>query len=418
MAASVPGAAISGGRDAAKQDDEWHNTSMAEALQDPPRGISQIDDSTVNYVSPDTLPFGAPVNLCFNVTVDSPDLEYMDRFDVDLPDGWTVVWVYPVADTGCGSGSVEGVDPGNVLYWQTTGYPTTCGAWDNDVYDFCADVSLPDCSGAPWSPPWNIIGDGCGGLPHEVSGTTDPLYCLPGDLVLTPETLAVEGCHTLTQTHGLNLFNDTGSEGTFSLSYAVPSGNGQVSGPDNIYLGHGVGQDLIVKLAPDACLGDGTVVTVTVDAWGNGASDSSVIVKTIRDGPECPVCEPPTLALEPSYREEVMCAGETLSAALALDNSTGMDGSFDLTYNVTTGLGIASGPAELSVMAGAIGHFAVELQPDQCLVGGSRFTVIVAAEGNSASDTAVIVALIDDSPTCPDLCPWEYYYLPITVRDP
>ena len=68
-----------------------------------PAEIMKIDDSTVNFVSPTFVTVPSVFDLCFNVTVDSPDLEYMDRFDVDLPDDWSVSNVYTTPPSGCGT---------------------------------------------------------------------------------------------------------------------------------------------------------------------------------------------------------------------------------------------------------------------------------------------------------------------------
>ena len=189
-------------------------------------GILKINDSTVNYVSPTIVSAPSAFDICFNVTVDSPDLEYMDRFDVDLPDNWTVTEVFTTTPTGCAATSIAGVESNQVVYWQIDGsIPSGCGAWDNGTYDFCAAVDIPSCTGAPWSFPWNIIGDGYGDSPHEVSSTTDPVSCQTAGLSITPSTLNLEGCHTSVQTHTLNLANDTGVDGIFNITYSVSSGN-------------------------------------------------------------------------------------------------------------------------------------------------------------------------------------------------
>ena len=77
------------------------------SLNDPraaeaPSAPADVTPSTVNAVSPAYMTPGSDFDLCFNVTYASPDDEYMDRFDVDLPDNWTITEVYPVPDTGCG----------------------------------------------------------------------------------------------------------------------------------------------------------------------------------------------------------------------------------------------------------------------------------------------------------------------------
>lgn len=263
----------------------------AERLDNPPIGITQINSSTVNYVSPTQVVPAIPISLCFNVTVDSPDEEYMDRFDVDLPDTWTATEVYTVPDAGCGYGTIAGVEAGNVVYWQVDApLPSNCGAWNVGTYDFCANITVPDCSGEPWSFPWNILGDGWGDPPHNVSGASGPVTCRQGNLDLSPDMLDVQGCHTLVQTHTLNLKNDTGTDGVFGLTYDVPSGNGTLTGPDQIYLGDGVDQDLLVELTPDACLPAGAQVVGIIAASGVGFSDVSTITKTIVHGETCPSC--------------------------------------------------------------------------------------------------------------------------------
>ena len=156
------------------------------ALMLPAAAMAQGEEiggaSVVNLV-PDPIPAG-PQTLCFTVNVQSPDFEYMDRFDIDLPDGWTVDAVAPdsvPAGNGCPSAlpPVSGVEAGNVVYWQSAGYPTTCGAWAGGFtpgtdYDFCVDVTV-DGGGAPWMFPWNIFGDGYGGEPHSAAGSYGPV---------------------------------------------------------------------------------------------------------------------------------------------------------------------------------------------------------------------------------------------------
>src|SRR5512146_1396002 len=80
--------------------------------------LANMSGSTVNSVTPDPISPGVPFNLCFNVTVSSPDEEYMARFDVNLPDGWTV---NSVANTPSNVGQIttQGTEPGNVIYWQS-----------------------------------------------------------------------------------------------------------------------------------------------------------------------------------------------------------------------------------------------------------------------------------------------------------
>ena len=159
-----------------------------------------ISASTVGGVSPGTLNTTVPITLCFSVTVSSPDYEYLDRFSVDLPDGWTVNSVNSAGDDGCGYGSTQGVNAGNVVYWQNVDYPCSgCGSWANGTYSFCCSVTLPACTGAPFNFNWTIDGDCYGSAPHSTTGTVGPVSCTEGPpvgqqvLLVSPDSTAEGG---------------------------------------------------------------------------------------------------------------------------------------------------------------------------------------------------------------------------------
>ncbi len=157
----------------------------------PPGGKS-VTGSTVNSVTPSIVPPGTTTDICFSVTHVDNDYEYLDRFDVDLPDGWTVNSVANTPDNnGCGDGTTQGVTSGNVVYWQTVGtLPTGCGSWDDVTVSFCVNVTIPDCTGAPWTIPWNIVGDGYGGPPHTLAGSISLACGVPTGtpvLVISPD---------------------------------------------------------------------------------------------------------------------------------------------------------------------------------------------------------------------------------------
>jgi hypothetical protein len=254
-------------------------------------GITQINSSTVEYVDPTVLRPAAPLDLCFAVAVVSPDLDYMDRFEVDLPDTWAVSDVYAQPATGCDVATIAGVETGQVIYWQTAGtLPSGCGAWDNGSYLFCANITVPDCTGEPWRLPWTILGDGYGNPPHQASGTSEPMSCPSTGLYLWPEGYFTSGCHSITENITLNLWNHTGVDGTFDIAYDVPTGNATLTGPDQIYLGQDVDQDLLMELTPRACLPAGERITATITAQGAGYSDTSTIAMDIVHGGGCPTC--------------------------------------------------------------------------------------------------------------------------------
>ncbi|HPK66124.1 MAG TPA: hypothetical protein PKX99_06025, partial [Thermoanaerobaculia bacterium] len=181
---------------------------------------ANVTGSTLSAVTPATLTPGVPTNLCFTAHFVSPDYEYIDRFDVDLPDGWTIGTV--AADSnppanGCEDSipPVSGADIGNVVYWQTQDtMPSFCGAWDgydDPDFDFCVEVTVPDCAGAPWSLPWNVIGDGYGAEPHSTSGTFSSVACGASqapNIDVAPPSLSSAQAPGATETRTLTIGND------------------------------------------------------------------------------------------------------------------------------------------------------------------------------------------------------------------
>jgi hypothetical protein len=252
-----------------------------------PSSPANIGLSSVDSVSPSQILIQMDYDLCFDVTVDSDDLEYLDRFEVDLPDNWTIVGVYPEpANSDCGASTTEGQEAGNVVYWQTEGFPTTCAAWFNGTYDFCVEISVPDCSGEPWSLAWHMVGDGYGAPPHELSGSVGPLYCRPLGIYLTPDNLLSSGCPGDPKDFTLNLLNYTLADTTLDISYGVSTGPATLTGPDQIYLGHGVDQDFIVTLTPGICLRPGDEVLAWALAEDSSTYDITWLYRNIISG--CP----------------------------------------------------------------------------------------------------------------------------------
>jgi hypothetical protein len=117
--------------------------------------------------------------------------------DVTVPAEWTINTVNappPVNTPDCVvfQPVTQGFT-GQTIWWQSSGPRDQCGAWIPGTYVFSANVTINSCSGAPWSLPWNILGDTWGATPHEVSGTYSSVNCTTGTPVI--ETAApVAGC--------------------------------------------------------------------------------------------------------------------------------------------------------------------------------------------------------------------------------
>ncbi len=190
-----------------------------------------VGTSAITAAAPALLNPGVSTTLCFTANINSPDQEYTDRVDVDLPDGWTLGAVSanstPVAN-GCSTARppVSGTAAGNAVFWQSAGtLPTGCGAWNGSAaganFNFCVVVTAPDCTGAPWDIPWNIIGDGWGAAPHSASGTFSAVDCgLPPptpNIDVSPAALAGTQATNTTTTQTLTLANN----GTADLNWSI-----------------------------------------------------------------------------------------------------------------------------------------------------------------------------------------------------
>lgn len=140
------------------------------------RTNAELTNVTVG-VAPSSVAYGATLDITFTVDFDTipNDQEFMERFDVTLPNQWAINSVTPSASDStawCAGGSTEGIS-GQVAYWQTTcGLGTWSGVWgmDDGPHDFIVNVTVGSCTGAPWTIPWNVNGDEYGNPPHDASG--------------------------------------------------------------------------------------------------------------------------------------------------------------------------------------------------------------------------------------------------------
>jgi uncharacterized repeat protein (TIGR01451 family) len=113
----------------------------------------------------------------------------------------------------------------------------------------------------------------------DVQGTPVPPAT---GIYLTPPTEVTDGCNSVAQTHTLSLYNDSGSNGTFSLAYAG-TGDATVSGPSSVVVAQGATVPFDVTITPDVCA-LGEAIELTVTATGNTYSDSSTITQNVVGG--------------------------------------------------------------------------------------------------------------------------------------
>jgi hypothetical protein len=157
--------------------------------------------------------------------------------------------------------------------------PTGCGDWNNGTYDFCANVTIPDCTGSPWTVPWYIIGDTWGAAPHSVSGTADLVCSLPG-VYLIPGMAEGSGCNGTPQTYTFSLYNNTGAADLFLMEYTVVD-DGVLTGPATIDADDDETVTFDVTLTPDLCTIAGQLIEATIFADGTAYDATAVITHTI-----------------------------------------------------------------------------------------------------------------------------------------
>jgi hypothetical protein len=229
--------------------------------------------------------------LCFQVHNGSTDFEWLRSVRVTFPSGTSYPWTSWTAsckqqDATDSTGnpvhfSCDGASVQHQVVYTDTDFDGYGEIAPGASWGFCVDVAVPtDYSGDRWVH-WGVQGDKYGGEPHEVTGSFLMEQCTP--LMLKPSSREAEGCNGVPQHHVFELWNDTGSGGTFRLSYEVPSGNASFGGADEFVLGDGEILTFTTILTPDQSLTAGDRVTATLRVSGNGKEDSSDIYKTVSE---------------------------------------------------------------------------------------------------------------------------------------
>jgi hypothetical protein len=130
-----------------------------------------ITSTTIGYIA------GSTQTLNFTLTFTSPDLEYIDGVSMTFPAGMvpqTAGTSDPLApENGC-TGAFMNLNPivGQTVDWGEVTTPTGCGALTQGTYNFSVSVTIaPGLTGSQ-DISYYIMGDGYGGVPHTISGTT------------------------------------------------------------------------------------------------------------------------------------------------------------------------------------------------------------------------------------------------------
>ncbi len=248
---------------------------------------------------------GVANDLVFRAETFTADWEYVYDLWLQFPADWVVNSVSvvgtPICDSGAGWGTLTYTvqTPANTVDILHARYQS---GTDHCTAYYMVNVTPGSNIGDAYVS-WYYDGDGYGGTPHwpcSDDGYTPP-GLLPCDemvnpqavvppfvfvpnIYITPEDQDVVDCPGVSTDFVFNLENDTGTDGTISLSYLITSGYGTVTGPDQIYLGTGVDQDFAVTLTSAGWLAEGEIVTASIEAEFGVYTDSASVSQEIAWG--------------------------------------------------------------------------------------------------------------------------------------
>jgi hypothetical protein len=253
-----------------------------------PSGIGPMDVSGSSVTTQNCYEPDRSQTLCFTVYNGSTDAEWLDGIRLTFP---TALGAWSVScssqDPTDSSGNLVNLtcskpSDNELIFTDTDVEPTPIGEISaGSSWGLCVGATIPSPYNGPRIINWGISGDEEPGstMPHDITGTLEIEQCTP--LMLKPANLSVEGCNGITQTHTFELWNNTGSSGTFDLTYNVSSNNATFVGPGTMSLSGDEIVTFTVQLKPDLCLNPGAKVTATLQVAGNSQFDESTVVQTI-----------------------------------------------------------------------------------------------------------------------------------------
>ena len=236
------------------------------------------------------LTFGAGSSLLSNVCLPDvsapPNIVALMWDDLYPPAGGTVYY-QSFASCPVGSGQCLVVQFTNMVHYSTG----SAGTWEAILFDSGVvrmqflDAGIEGGSGSTTGIGGaNVAADhgltyACNAPGSLTANLCIEIGMLPS-VLLSPDPLDVTGCAGAPQTHTLSLFNNTGADGTFDMTYAVTVGDATLTGPAEVTATAGATVPFDVVLNPALAAGAQTV-TATVTATGNSYTDTATINKTV-----------------------------------------------------------------------------------------------------------------------------------------
>jgi len=263
---------------------EWG--SMMEAAPAGSITLSPVSVDGSSVTSTDCYNPGETQTLCFTINNGSTDGEWLELVRLTFPTamgGWNAACNYQDATDSSGY-------PVNLTCMNSFPYelryedhdhenPDPYGEFSNGTsWQVCVDVNIPGSFEGPRQIHWELSGDGFGGLPHNIISQYEIEQCRP--IMLEPFTLEVEGCNGITQTHTVDLWNNTGNSGPVNLIYDVLSNNATFIGPENFSLSDDEVVTFTVSLMPSIFLQPGQQVTATITTSGLGVTSDNTMTIT------------------------------------------------------------------------------------------------------------------------------------------
>ncbi len=235
---------------------------------------------------------GGTNTLCFHYHIQTNSWAFPHGLKMKLPPSWNATSGYLMDNWDC-----TGTGHPNELTFVGGNEPFFYEIWTMQSSDSCdAYYCMEVTTGGPENIPWYIPSDGYGGGVVDTCDNSGYYSCdeaiqppisVPtcgAAIYLTPETQSGSGCEDETVDYTLDLFNDSGSDGTFDLSYnsVFP-----ISGPASIFVANGASASFTVSVTVPC---GGTMDTAFVTANGNGFVDSATVTTSF--APQRFIAEP------------------------------------------------------------------------------------------------------------------------------
>jgi len=170
--------------------------------------------------------------LNFTLVFTSPDYEYCDGVSLTFPAGMvpqTTGTSDPLATAnGCGPTMALNPITGQTVIWGQITAPTGCGALIPGTYNFSVAVAIDAGLTGSQNIAYYVMGDGYGGTPHSLSGTTSINAAAAADVGVQSVTMSGFYISASPVTPSAIVQNYGTTAQTFNVSIAINNGTSDV----------------------------------------------------------------------------------------------------------------------------------------------------------------------------------------------